>query len=324
MSIDPLTQELAAQEQTTQQVASEAEIIPNTEQPVVGDQATVALAEGEPSQIVAALEKDSLAPADLVLPVKTEEKGAIASTEVDLVQVPESSLPKVTSAGFLSYKKASSTFPIYHRRFFFFSDTPIPLARLHAFYDKYKKQTEKTELHHLIALAASSGRGLFFFSKTPESVPSGILECARMIEISADESMADKFHISYNAKQFFSFETGTASREAWISAIAQNKVNSDNEIENLKSSANYQAILLALEAGTAFNQVTVPEGANEVLSDDDNANAPVIVSAQSADKPVERPAATKRNSFLRLLKDKLPHEKTTYVLCPSTRTKLIE
>lgn len=211
-------------------------------------------------------------------------------------------------AGFMSYKKASATFPIYHRRHFFFSDSPIPLRRLQPFYEKHKDKVDKDELNQLMAQAIFSGKGLLYYSKTLDSTISGIIDCARIVDISADESAADRFHIAYNSKQIFSFETGPATREAWLTSVENHKVASDAEIESIRSHEDYRKILIRLENRTCFGMQDDKEPTNDVFSDDDNAGA---VAGATPEKPNEKLASSKRTSFLRIFKDKVPQDRNT-------------
>lgn len=309
MSTIPETKALTTQTEPVSSVAPAIEVNPDSEgaQSMAVD-SSVEPAVGAPSTTLAVpVEPQSSISKEIVSPAASGLETQGTTGEHKALESVLSGTPEPGQGGFLSYRKSAAKLPIYHRRFFFFSDAPIPLTRLQALYEKNKSKADKDELNQLIAQAAASGKGLLFYSKTPDSVPSGVIECARMLEISADESMSDKFHISYNAKQTFTFETGTASREAWISNIAKHKETSDAEIDTIRSSANYQAILRSLEAGEAFNPVEVPEGANEVLSDDENAGA--SASPNKQDKVIERPAASKRASFLRVFNAKPPHEK---------------
>lgn len=203
----------------------------------------------------------------------------------------------------------------------------MPLEKLHAFYEKYKKlKVDRDELDQLVARecplellgtfltkdpdAAASSAGLLFFSKTPDSVPSGILECSRMVEIKADEHMSDKFTISYGGKQVFHFETGVTSRNAWVAGIVSKKTNSAEKVEEVRNSAVYLQHLKALEDGTAFKPLTVPENAQDVLSDEEVVGpAETSPPAERAETKSDLPVGRRASLFLHSLKEKLPHEK---------------
>ncbi|CCG81543.1 putative Conserved lysine-rich protein [Taphrina deformans PYCC 5710] len=236
-------------------------------------------------------------------------------------------------SGLLAYRKASATFPIYHKRYFYFSSEAIPLENLYAFYEKSKKlKVDKDELDQLVARkrpparngmklteldAATSGVGLLFYSKAPDAAPSGILECSRMTEIKADEHMSDRFSISYGAKQTFYFETGLSNRAAWVAGISKKKFETTAEIETIRTSAIYIANLKVLEDGTAFHKIQPIEVTNEIFSDEDENEVavqnPAAESAESSaeDKNSERPKGRRASSFLKSLKDKAHQEKPT-------------
>lgn len=262
----------------------------------------------------APLEQDPLdhAPAEDVVATTKSQSGEVPAEDVGTTQatVEKADKQELTFSGFLSYRKASATFPIYHKRFFFFSDEAMPLDRLHAFYDKYHKtnKVDKQELNQLVAHAATSGKGLLFFSKMPDTVPSGILECSRMTEIRPDDVMQDKFLISYGGKQAFSFETGSADREAWIAGIRAKCTETDREVQQIRTSALYASRLKALEEGTAFRKIAVPEGANDVLSEDDTACKTSSILQETPDK---QKSSRRTSTFLSSLRDKLPHDNVT-------------
>lgn len=154
--------------------------------------------------------------------------------------------------------------------------------------------------------AATTGKGLFFFSKSRDAVPTGIIECARITSIEVDEVVSGKFHIHYSSKQGFAFETNCA--EAWVTGIKQKESEHKAELEGIKASEAYAANLKALEDGSAFATVTDRVDANEILSDDepDVAIHPTIDQRQASGEKQKN-----RGSMLfAAFKDRLPLEKT--------------
>lgn len=164
----------------------------------------------------------------------------------------------------------------------------------------------KSKLRSFLTVdAATSGKGLLFFSKTRDTVPSGIIECVRLTSVESDAGTADRFSIAYSSKQGFNFEAPAALRDGWVLGTKQKQAAAQADIEAVRASAVYQANLQAVQDGTAFVETVIPEGAMDVLSDDETPPA----AEPMAQAPAQEKPKNRGSSLFAAIRDRLPHDK---------------
>lgn len=206
----------------------------------------------------------------------------------------------VITAGMMAYRIAHATLPIYRKRHFFFKDGHTPLESLHTFYNKLLKNRtmEKTELHELIAYASVSGKGLLFWSKEVDTVPTGIITCSNFTEILADEKHPDRFHVSCKDNSTYVFETKEIERDEWIKAILLSRGEAEAEYAHITTSAAYLATLKALNDGVAYSKVSA-EAPTDVSSDEGATG-----TAMETESKIGQTKPKRSSAFFSAFKDK--------------------